>query len=265
MPRPRRPDLPPPPSREALLSVARRAARSAGRLTLEAFGGRIGSETKSDGSPVTASDRAAERELRRVIGRAFPGHTIVGEEQGVSVGDPRVRWILDPIDGTKSFVHGVPLYSVLVGVEVDGRPTVGVIHLPALGETVDAAVGLGCRWNGRLCRVSTTRRLADATLLTTSVRAIEASGVPFRRLASATQTQRGWGDGYGFALVATGRADAIVDTNLHVWDIAPMPPIFQEAGGAVTDWDGRRSIASTNYLATNGVLHGALRRLLHSE
>jgi len=197
-----------------------------------------------------------------VIRRSFPDHTIVGEEGGESAGDPRVRWTLDPIDGTKSFIHGVPLYAVLVAVVVNDRPTVGVVHFPALGETVEAATGRGCRWNGKPAHVSRTTRLEEATVLYTSARALESEGIPFHRLAARTETQRGWGDGYGFALVATGRADAIVDTGLHLWDIAPMVPIFEEAGGRVTDWSGATTLLAANFLATNGVLHEPLRRLL---
>ncbi len=251
-----------PPPLSALLRVATDAARAAGKVTLESFGRRMIAERKEDGSPVTAVDRAAEVVLRQKIRSAFPDHTIVGEEGGESAGDPRVTWFLDPIDGTKSYIHGVPLYSVLVAVEVNGRPSVGVIHLPALGETISAARNLGCRWNGRVARVSRTDRLADATVLTTSVRALESAGASFARLASATLTQRGWGDGYGFALVATGRADAIVDTHLHRWDIAPMMPILEEAGGKVTDWGGVRTTIASNFLASNGKLHESLLRLL---
>jgi histidinol-phosphatase len=247
---------------ESLLRVARNAARAAGRRTMELFGRRIRPETKADGSPVTPADRASENELRRLIRKAFPDHTIVGEEGGTSTGNPRVRWILDPIDGTKSFIHGVPLYSVLVAVEVDRRPSVGVIHLPALNETVDAALGLGCRWNGKVAHVSTTARLGDATIVTSSVRALERGGVPFHRLATATRTQRSWGDGYGFALVATGRADAMIDSGLKVWDIAPMLPILEEAGGRLTDWRGARTIRSLDYVASNGKIHEPLLRLL---
>lgn len=229
---------------------------------MESFGGRLSAETKWDGSPVTAVDRASEEELRRTIRRSFPDHTIVGEEGGESTGDSRVRWILDPIDGTKSFIHGVPLYSVLVAVEVNGRPSVGVVHLPALDETVEAVLGGGCRWNGKTAHVSATERLSEATVLVTSVRALEAAGASFRRIASATKTQRGWGDGYGFALVATGRADAMVDSGLHRWDIAPMFPIFAEAGGKVTDWNGATNADASDYLGSNGILHEPLRRLL---
>ncbi len=250
------------PSLARLREVAERAARAAGRRSLEGFGGRLGSETKSDGSPVTQFDRAAEQEIRRVVRRSFPDHVILGEEGGTTGTDPRYRWIVDPIDGTKSFVRGVPLYAVLVGVEVDGRPTVGVIHLPALGETISAAVGHGCAFNGRAARVSDIDRLSDATLLTSSVRGIERRGVPFRRLWSATNTQRGWGDAYGYALVATGRADAMVDAEVHVWDVAAILPVLEEAGGRLTDWRGRATIHGRDAVGSNGRIHAALLRLL---
>lgn len=247
-----------------LLRVAVKAARAGGDLTLESFGTRLPAETKADGSPVTAADRACEAELRRVILDEFPTHTILGEEGGATPGDPAIRWTLDPIDGTKSFIHGVPLYSVLVGVELSGMPCVGVIHLPALRETVEAASGLGCRRNGERVRVSAVRRLSDATVLTTSVRALERRGCPFRRLAEATGTQRGWGDAYGQALVATGRAEAMVDPGLKLWDVAPLMPIVKEAGGKLTDWSGVETVHAEDYLTSNGLLHEPLLRLMHS-
>lgn len=242
--------------------MARDAAHAAGRSTLESFGRRVQPEIKPDGSPVTAVDKGAESELRRIIQESFPTHTIVGEEGGTSPGDPRVRWILDPIDGTKAFIHGVPLYSVLVAVEVEGRPSVGVIHLPALEETVEAATGMGCRWNGKVSQVSSTESLSESTIITTSVRALEARGVPFHRLASATRTQRGWGDAYGFALVATGRAEAAIEPKVGLWDVAPMLPIIEEAGGIATDWSGARTILSSDFVASNGAIHAQLLRLL---
>jgi histidinol-phosphatase len=250
------------PTLDALLRVAREAAVSAGRLTLESFGGRVRAERKADGSPVTSVDRAAEAELRRIIRRTFLDHAIVGEESGSESGSSRVRWILDPIDGTTSFIHGSPLYTVLVAVEVEGRPSVGVIHAPALRETVEAATGLGCRWNGVPARVSESDRLDAATIVYSSVRALERRGLAFRRLSEATRSQRGWGDGYGFSLVATGRVDAMVDAGLKLWDIAPMVPILAEAGGRLTDWNGATTVASEDYVASNGRLHDALLDLV---
>ncbi len=211
---------------------------------------------------MTRFDRASEAAIRRVIRARWPEHRILGEEGGETGTDPRVRWVVDPIDGTKSFVHGVPMFSVLIGVEVDGRPVVGVIHLPALGETVEGAVGLGCRWNGRRAHVSGIGTLAEAMLLTTSVRAVEQRGVPFRRLWEATASQRGWSDGYGYALVATGRAEVMLDAGMSPWDAAPLVPILAEAGGRFTDWKGSTTIYGGDGVGTNGRLHAAVLRLL---
>ena len=253
------------PSASALLRVARTAARAGGARTLEWFGRRITPEIKPDGSPVTPADRASEREIRRTILREFPAHAILGEEGGLTPGRAKVRWIIDPIDGTVSFIHGVPIYAVLVAAEVGGEPVAGVIHLPALDETIEAARGLGCRWNGRRAHVSPTRKLSEATVLTTSVRALESEGVPFRRVISRTGRQRGWGDAYGHALVATGRADAIIDTGLKRWDVAPLFPILHEAGGEITDWTGLAEPASENFVSSNGHVHRALLRLLRAR
>ncbi len=248
------------PPRSTLLEVARRAAIAGGRRTLEAFGRRIRPEIKPDRTPVTPSDRASEREIRRVIRRSFPRHAILGEEGGASGGPSRVRWVIDPIDGTVSFLHGVPLYSVLVAAEVDARPVVGVIHLPALGDTIAAALGSGCRWNGRPARVSAISRLSEATVLTSSVRALEARGVRFRRWGPRARTARTWGDAYGHALVATGRADAMLDTGLHPWDVAAIVPVVTEAGGRITDWSGRTGRPEGDFLSSNGRLHAELLR-----
>lgn len=251
------------PDLSELLRVAIDAAREGGRRTLEYFGREFRVETKPDGSPVTAADRASEEAIRDVIRRRFPAHSIEGEESGSEPGDPRFVWIIDPLDGTKSFVRGVPLYGVLVGVEVDGRASVGVAYLPALDEIVEAARGLGCRWNGRVARVSAVDRLADALLLTTSVRALERRGIPFGRLIEASGLQRGWGDCYGHVLVATGRAEAMLDPHVAPWDNAPFLPILEEAGGRFTDWKGRPTIRSPDCLSTNGRLHDRLLELLH--
>lgn len=250
------------PSRPALLRVAHTAAVAGGRRTLEWYGRRIRPETKEDGSPVTPADRASEREIRRVIRRNFPTHTIVGEEGGVTTGDPRIRWIIDPIDGTKSFIHGVPLYAVLVAVVVEGTPVVGVVHMPVLDETIEAAVGGGCRWNGRRARVSAVDRLSEATILTTSARALHSRGVSVERIAGAAETMRSWGDSYGHALVATGRAEAMVDPYLKLWDVAPLFPILREAGGRLTDWRGVPNPESSDFVSSNDRLHQAVLDLL---
>jgi histidinol-phosphatase len=243
------------PTLRKLLDVAVDAARSAGAIVERHFRDGVATETKKDGTPVTAADRESERELRRVIAKAFPTHAILGEEDGETAGDPDYRWILDPIDGTKTFVAGVPLFGVLVGVEVRGDPAVGVIHLPALDETIAAARGEGCTKDGWPCHVSTTPRIEEATLVTTSPRQCRRDAPRYAELAERVRIERGWGDCYGYGLVATGRADIACDNRLSPWDLCAIVPIVEEAGGRITDWRGERTIHGRSALITNGLLH----------
>jgi histidinol-phosphatase len=255
-----------PPSSATLLEVATLLAGSAGEVTLRHFGARMSSEAKSDGSPVTAADREAEELLRREIRRRFPDHGILGEEFGEEEGSAPVRWILDPIDGTRSFMRGVPLYAVLIGIEVEGEAAVGVAHFPALRETVAAARGRGCFWNGRPCRVSDTEALEAAVALTTDPETIR-EGPPaagWRKLAARVDYTRTWGDAYGHALVATGRADIMVDPVLAAWDAAPLLPLVTEAGGRFTDLRGGATIHGGSGVSTNGRLHERVLELLRS-
>jgi histidinol phosphatase-like enzyme (inositol monophosphatase family) len=245
-----------------LLEVAVEAAAAGGRRTLAHFNAGVGVEWKADGTPVTAADREAEAEIRRVIGRAFPDHAILGEEDGETAGTGPCRWIVDPLDGTRTFVRGVPLYGTLVAVELHDEPVVGVIHLPALGETVAAARGEGCTWNGHPCRVAPTDRLERALLVVTDERAARARSGAYERLAARTGMQRTWADCYGYALVATGRAEVALDPAMNVWDCAALLPIVEEAGGRFTDWAGRRTVRGGEAVATNGVLHDEVVRLL---
>lgn len=241
-----------------LLDAARRFSQEAGAVTLRYFGSQVAWEAKADGSPVTRADRESEQLLRERIRDAFPGHGILGEEFGEERPDAPVRWILDPIDGTRSFMRGVPLYGVLIGVELRGDPVVGVAHFPALQETVWAGRGLGCRWNGEPCRVSETSSLDDALLLTTDLERILSgpNGAGWRTLQKRSQLTRTWGDCYGHALVATGRAEAMIDPVLSLWDSAPLLTILTEAGGRFTDLSGEATIHGGSGVSTNGLLHG---------
>ncbi len=241
-----------------ILDFATELAHQAGAVTLRYFGGLVDSEAKGDGSPVTRADRAAEELLRSRIERRYPTHSILGEEYGESNPDARVRWILDPIDATRSFMHGVPLFGVLIGVEVDGRAAVGVAHFPALDEMLAAGRGLGCTWNGRRCHVSGVRRIEDAVVLTTDVERIlsrEGEGPGWRRLQRRAALSRTWGDCYGHALVATGRAEVMVDPIQASWDGGPFLTILTEAGGRFTTLDGRAVLHGGSGVSTNGLLH----------
>jgi len=241
------------------LDLALTAAREAGALTLEYFGrGDLKVERKGDDSPVTAADRRAEEHLRGRIAEAFPEDGILGEEYPEQPGASGFRWILDPIDGTKSFIHGVPLYSTLVGIEHGERSVVGVIVIPALGECVYAAQGQGAWYSSgqqqpRPARVSERANLAEGTFLTSEVANFHTVGRPdvYDRLQAATRLTRTWGDGYGYLMVATGRAEVMVDPLMNIWDAAAILPVIQEAGGLFVDWQGHPSIRSGNGIATN--------------
>ena len=239
-----------------LLDFAVRLAREAGDIVNRHFKGSFTVERKADNSPVTIADREAEAHLRAAIGQAFPDDGILGEEEAERIGKSKRRWIIDPLDGTYSFVHGVPLYGVLVGLEIEGVPSLGVVNLSALDEIVYAARGLGCFWNGEPARVSATPSIDEALLLATDFGTCEQYG--FGRAAAALQRQanarRTWGDAHGHVLVATGRADIMLDPIMNVWDCAALLPILEEAGGTFTDWQGLRTIHGGNAISTNGAL-----------
>jgi histidinol-phosphatase len=253
------------PSLEDLLAVATEAAYLGGRRTLAHFGTGVDVETKSDNTPVTVADRECEALIRSIIQRHFPTHSIIGEEGGENSGDPDYKWIIDPIDGTKTFVHGVPFYGVLIAVEVAGRTDVGVVYHPAFDEMVSAARGHGCQWNGRAARVSSTKNLKDAVLLTTNVSTAMARSDAYEKMAAKCKMNRTWGDCYGYVLVATGRAEIMMDPQMKPWDCGPMLPILEEAGGHFTTWDGKATIWGDDGCATNAALHAEVMATLKAE
>ena len=255
------------PSLRTMLDFAVDAAWQAGKITLEYFQTDTAVERKADASPVTLADRRAEEKLRQCIQHAFPDHGILGEEFGEVVGPAPYRWVLDPLDGTRSFIQGVPMYGVMIGLEYHGQPVLGVVHLPALVETVYAAKGDGCYWNGRRAHVSTVSQLGEAVVLATSVRSLyeEGRGPVFEALQGQTRLQRTWGDCYGHILVATGRAEVMLDPILQIWDCAALRPILEEAGGTFTDWHGTPTHTGGNGLSTNGQLFKAVMEVIRSH
>lgn len=237
----------------------------AGRLTLGYFNTGVTPEFKGDDSPVTAADRGAEELIRGRIEKRFPHHAIVGEEFGVKEAEGAShRWIIDPLDGTKSFVRGVPLYGVLIGLEIDGRVEAGAAYLPALDEMVAAATGLGCWWNGRRAHVSSLTSLDRAVIAFTSIASFDRyqRREAFDRLQRATYFQGGWGDVYGYVLAATGRVELMLDPVMNLWDCGPFPPIFAEAGGFFGDWQGNPTIFAGEGIATSQALLPEVLRLI---
>ena len=235
--------------------------RRAGELTLRWFRATdLIIDDKSDGTPVTEADRAVERFLRDELEHRFPGDAIVGEEEPELTGHTGCRWTIDPIDGTKAFTHGVPLYSNLLAFDDEHGPAVGVINLPALGETVYAGRGVGCWCDGRVARVSEVESLDRAYVTTSGY-----THWPEKMLLNVRRsgmTMRGWGDGYGYALVATGRAEVMVDPAIAPYDVAPMPVILAEAGGRFSDLAGAERIDTGSGVATNGRLHDRVLEVL---
>jgi histidinol-phosphatase len=277
-----------PPDRDELtrrLDAAIRAAGEAGRETLRWFGRKgLAVELKQDRSPVTEADRAAEGVLRKELLDAFPQDGFLGEETGATPGTSGFEWVCDPIDGTKSFIHGVPLYATLVGcrriagrVEGASAPIVGVIAIPAADEMVFAASGCGA-WHARgyggggrgtaePAKVSTVATLSGGLFTTSDATSFDARNRRDARdaLERACGLSRTWGDGYGYLLVATGRAIAMVDPLLNAWDAAAVMPVVVEAGGRFTDWEGRPRIDSGDGVATNGHVHEAAIEILRSR
>ena len=264
----------PDPGGEARLATALQATRLAAAETLRWFNNpRLAVEQKADDSPVTQADRAAEAILRRVLLEAFPSDAFLGEESGATAGTSEYEWIVDPIDGTKSFIRGVPLYATLVACRREGRGVLGVIAIPALDEMVYAVAGGGA-WQVRhgglpvAARVSPVARLGESLLCSSDFtsftrRQNAAAGAAARtRLESACRLSRTWGDGYGYLLVATGRAELMVDPLMNPWDAAAVETVIQEAGGTFSNWQGEPRIDAGDGVATNGCLHPAVLALL---
>jgi histidinol phosphatase-like enzyme (inositol monophosphatase family) len=257
LPAPADPSAPP----DALLDDVVELARAAGDATLRWFrSSGLEVDEKSDGTPVTIADRTAERIIREELAVRHPQDRILGEEEGASGQGGTRRWIIDPIDGTVSFVHGVPLYATLVAVEDETGIVAGAIHHPALEETVWAGRGTGAFHNGSPCSVSANDRADKAVLSTSDFAAMPLSVL--QAVHASPFLLRTWGDAYGYTLVATGRLEVMVDPIVNVWDVAPMAVIIPEAGGRISSADGRDTYDGGSALGTNGIFHDQVLDLL---
>lgn len=253
---------------EERLEFAWELARKGGKSTLDYFqSDRFSVEKKSDRSPVTVADRNAEQIMRGEIRARFPDDGIVGEEFEDVAGSSGYRWILDPIDGTKSFICGVPLYGTMVGVEHGTRCQIGAVYCPGLDEGIYASTGAGA-WHQKgneppvRARVSGCSDLADAVMATSEVRTFDEVGYSelYRELESSCYVSRTWGDCYGYLLVATGQIELMIDPELKIWDAAAVQPIVEEAGGRFADWNGQPRIDSGNAI---GCCPGIFEAVLH--
>ena len=240
------------------------AAWQAGKITLRYYQSGVRTEWKADESPVTIADRESELKIREMIEQAYPEDGICGEEFDDKPSRSGSRWFVDPIDGTKAFVQGVPLYGVLLALENPDGVVVGTVYLPALDEMVWAARGEGAWWKGRRASVSTVGALENACFCYTEHQSFAECGraEAWRALAAAARVQRGWGDCYGHILVATGRAEGSFDPVMNPWDCGPLLPILEEAGGTFTDWQGQATIYGPDAFSTNGHLFEAVMAYL---
>lgn len=247
-------------TQNALLHAVTELSQAAGATAMQWFGRQFAVDIKLDGSPVTIADRSAEEFARAWISERFPADGVIGEEFPPLRPDAARQWILDPIDGTKAFVRGVPLWGTLVAVCEGERVLAGAACFPAVNEVVSAAPGEGCWWNGSRAAVSTVGTLAHATALVTDDRFPEHAerGARWRELAADCGVARTWGDCYGYLLVATGRADFAIDPLMNLWDAAAISPILAEAGGRYTDWLGVDDVHQPEGLGSNGLLHESL-------
>jgi len=256
--------------------LAQRIAKSAGKITLNWFQtDRFEVEKKADRSPLTIADRESETHLREQIAQHFPNDAIVGEEFGVTDGTSGWRWILDPIDGTKSFISGVPLYGTMVAVDREVADAgqreclIGSVYIPGLDEGLHAMKGQGAwhyRGDSEATRTSVSKNplISEAVLATSQVETFDRMGLSetWDRLANEVYFCRTWGDVYGYLLLATGRIDVMVDAELNIWDAAAVMPIIQEAGGTFTDFNGEAKIDTGNAIASNGPFHNRLLELV---
>jgi len=241
------------PSISDLLDFAISITEAAGRGTLDYYQTDLAVETKSDASPVTIADKEAEQFIRKAIQSRYPDHQIIGEEYSDKITSSPYKWIIDPIDGTKSFIAGVPFYSNLVGLEYEGEIIVGIANFPALNEMVYAGKGLGAWFNKKPAKVGSVSEISKARIMVTDFRDFEKREAwkTFKPILDSCRFHRTWGDAYGHAMVATGRAEIALDPFMNPWDCAPFGIILKEAGGFFTDWNGNDTIYGPNAVSSN--------------
>ena len=247
--------------------LAIEAAQKAGDLARGYFETTFEVEQKADSSPVTIADKQAEQLIRTMVAKHFPDDGFLGEEFGDQPGTSGFRWVIDPIDGTRSFVRHIPIWATLVGLEYRGEQIGGVAYLPVFGQTYRALRGDGAFVNERRIRVSDVGQLSDALMCYSSIRWFQGAGreKTFLDLVAATQRQRGFGDFYGFVLVAEGACDLMVEHGVHAWDVSALKAIVEEAGGRFTDWKDTPTTETPDVLATNGKLHAATLAILNRK
>ena len=244
--------------------VALGAAQQAGDFALQYFDQGIAVEWKPDHSPVTMADRGSEDLIRKILLGAFPNDGFLGEERGATPGASGYRWIIDPIDGTRSFVRGIPIWATMIGLEHKGELIAGVVRVPAMKQVFHALRGAGAFRDERRIQVSNIATLDKSHLYYSSIRYFQRAGreAQFLDMVRQTERQRGFGDFYGFMMIAQGSGEIMIEHGVHSWDLAAIVPIIEEAGGKLTTWDGVLDIDKPDVLATNGLMHEAALKII---
>lgn len=250
--------------RSELLRFAHHLADLADAITLPGFRSGPAVEHKPDGTPVTDADRGAERAIRSAIAERFPTHAVLGEEDGLA-GDPTApRWIVDPIDGTKNFVRGNPVWATLIALQIDGIEVLGVVSAPALGSRWDGVAGGPARQDGHEVHVSDVSSLDAAEVSFGGLGYFEAHGLggAVSGLTARTARQRGYGDFWQHCLVASGACDVAIEAEVSLWDLAAVKVVVEAAGGRFTDLAGTPTADGGNALSSNGRVHDEVLAVL---
>ena len=252
---------------DEILRAAIEAARAAGEIALHYFRTNLTVETKADRTPVTRADRECEAKIVECLSARFPDHGFLGEELGERPGGSHARWIIDPIDGTKNFIRGIPFFATLIALEEEGEVTTGVMYAPALNDLLYAREGQGASANGQQVRVSEVADLHAAMLIHGGLKDLKVRPCwqPFLRLVDATSRQRGFGDALGHSLVIRGQAEVALEPEIKPWDVAATKIIVTEAGGRYSDFAGTPSIYSGSAVVSNGRIHSAVINILQGK
>lgn len=245
--------------------LAIEVAQKAGQHARTIYDSSFEVEWKQDRSPVTIADKQAEQIIREEVGKYFPQDGFLGEEFGDQPGTSGYRWIIDPVDGTKSFVRKIPMWGTLIGLEFRDEQIAGVVYMPNYGELWRALKGDGAYHLNRRIRVSDVSEMSKSMLCYSSISWFEKQNKQkqFLELSAKTDRQRGYGDFYGFCLVAQGSSEFMIDTGVHAWDVAAIKPIVEEAGGLFTDWSGTPNIHRPDVIASNGRQHQKVLDILN--
>ncbi|NLO23483.1 MAG: histidinol-phosphatase [Fibrobacter sp.] len=246
------------PEIKELLAIAKEAARIAQVEILKHYQSSFTVEWKADQTPVTIADQKAEALIREYLKQQTPLAGFIGEEFGIENPEAAYQWIVDPIDGTKSFIHGVPLFGTLIALYKKGVPLVSLISLPALNSVLWASKGAGTYLDGQRVQLSTQHQLQDALVLSGTINTIEnlGYGEAFKKIRTQARLYRGWGDCYGYYLAASGRADLMFDPVVSLWDIAPLPLLFQEAGGVFSTLSGEKELFDSEGKPVHSIYEG---------